>query len=686
MIPMVMEKMPNSRWESEPVNPQGRDLTCLSPFALGPYRLKNRIVALPVYTGYAHPGGQVSSLLINHYERLAESGVAMVVVANAAVATDGVVSDNNLRIDDDAFISGLRRLARAIKKRGSLACLQLNHAGRFAKTQQPLLPSSVDKKNIAFNLASMKDFMNAFPLEKRFGLTRYVLGQLNTWRRAMTREDIERIITSFGDAAARAVESEFDMVELHGAGGYLVNQFLSPFTNKIHSAFGGDRPGRMAFPLAVIREIKTRTPLDYPVGFRLMVQEWVPEGIDLAEALAIVKLLERERVSYLSASVASYNSIFSKFAISQMARPGYLRKDMAAITGATTIPTIISGRVINPGLAHNLIQEGSADLIGLGRPLRVDPEWVVKTQVKGKRIVPCINCNWCLKRVVLGQGFACRRWPKMVLEKTDLELKLLSRVYKGLFVITDLGDLEIIRKTLPLLLPDSQKFPAAISPTILFLETSEHAKHFDSAQDDFLEWARRTLDSLGFKDGILRSHVQIANEAYDKEVHKTIEQGNHGVIILCRNPTQAWRERLLYIERGKVVALIGSSDYLREMLVPVDLSPTTHLVLMFLRQTYLGKAGYRLRFIHVSSSPPRRAERRWEEIKEVIGIQENIPLDVIHTKKKVSEDILDQIRAGNYGTIIMGKRGLSGIKRFLLGSVSTGVLRGLTDQSLFLID
>ena len=681
-----MENRPNSHWKSDPVNPKSKDLAFLSPFRLGSCYLKNRIVALPVYTGYAHPGGQVSSLLIDHYQRLAESGIAMVVVANSAVAIDGVVSDNNLRIDDDAFIPGLRRLARAIKKRGSLACLQLNHAGRFAKTHQPLLPSSVDKTNIAFNVASMKDFMNAFPLEKRFGLTRYVLKQLNTWRRAMTAEDIERIITNFGDAAARAVESEFDMIELHGAGGYLVNQFLSPYTNKIQSAFGGDRAGRTAFPLAIIREIKTRTPLDFPLGFRLMVREWVPEGIDLPEALAFAKLLEREGVAYLSASVASYNSIFSKFAISQMARPGYLRKDMAAITGATTIPTIISGRVINPALAHKIIREGSADLVGLGRPLRVDPEWVVKAQVKGKKVTSCINCNWCLKRVVLGQGFGCRRWPKMVLEKTDLELKLLSRVYRGLFVVTDRGDLEIFRKTLPLLLPDSQKIPAAISPTIFFLKFSEYDRPFDSAQDDFLGWARRTLDRLGFKDGILHKHVQIAEETYEKEVHKAIGQGNHGLIFLCRNPTQAWRERLLYVEQGKVVALIGSSDHIREMLVPVDLSLTTLLVLKFLRQTYLGKTGYRLRFIHVSSGPPGRAKHRWEEIKKIVGIHENIPLDIIHAKSRVSEDILDQIRAENYGTIIMGKRGLSGIKRFLLGSVSRGVLRGLTDQSFFLID
>jgi 2,4-dienoyl-CoA reductase (NADPH2) len=122
------------------------------------------------------------------------------------------------------------------------------------------------------------------------------------------------------------------------------------------------------------------------------------------------------------------------------------------------------------------------------------------------------------------------------------------------------------------------------------------------------------------------------------------------------------------------------------VLVPVDLSTTTLLVLMFLRQTYLNKAGLHLRFIHVLSGPLRRAERRWEEIRQIVGIHENTPLDLIDGKGRISEAILDQIRAGDYGTIVMGKRGLSGIKRLLLGSVSTGVLRGLTDQSLFLID
>jgi 2,4-dienoyl-CoA reductase (NADPH2) len=120
--------------------------TIFSPFRLGSQQLKNRLVALPVYTGYAYPDGRVSPQLIEHYKKLAQSGVAMVVVANAAVASDGATSTYNLRINKDEYIPGLTRLARAFKQNDAIACLQLNHAGRFAKTERPLLPSFI--KNV----------------------------------------------------------------------------------------------------------------------------------------------------------------------------------------------------------------------------------------------------------------------------------------------------------------------------------------------------------------------------------------------------------------------------------------------------------------------------------------------------------------------------------------------------------
>ena len=200
----------------------------------------------------------------------------MVVVANAAVTSDGVTSTYNLRIDRDDYIPGLTRLAKAIRQQGLIACLQLNHAGRFAKTEQPLLPSPIESSNLAFNIEALKDFMNFFPLESRFKLTRNFLRQARHWRRAMTAADLERIIVKYGEAAVRAYWAGFDMIELHGANGYLICEFLSPFSNKIQHGFGGSFQERTTFPLNVIKEIKRKVMSNFPIGFRLMIREWVP--------------------------------------------------------------------------------------------------------------------------------------------------------------------------------------------------------------------------------------------------------------------------------------------------------------------------------------------------------------------------------------------------------------------------
>ena len=425
-------------------------LIIFTPSQIGHHKLKNRLVALPVFTGYAHPDGRVSSLIIEHYTKLAGSGVAMVVVANAAVSSDGIASNNNLRIDRDDLIPGLARLAKAIKEHGALACLQLNHAGRFSITDQPPIPSPIDGKNLVFNVASLKNFMNFFPLEKRFGLTQHFLKQVGSWRHAMTDEERERIIINFGEAASRAHKAGFDMIELHGANGYLLNQFLSAFTNKIQSNFGGGFQGRTTFPLAIIKEVKRQLPQSFPVGFRLIIREWVPDGIDLSEALAFARLLEKEGIGYISGTAGSYNSLFSSEVAKLMSQPGYLREDLSVITRALKVPTIISGRITKPSLANELIEKSASDLIGLGRPLRADIDWVKKAVEKDHGIKICINCNWCIKRVVLGQGLSCRRWSKLLQERTDLEHKMLTRNYKGLWVVADRNDLDRFKYSLPL--------------------------------------------------------------------------------------------------------------------------------------------------------------------------------------------------------------------------------------------
>jgi 2,4-dienoyl-CoA reductase-like NADH-dependent reductase (Old Yellow Enzyme family)/nucleotide-binding universal stress UspA family protein len=668
------------------INKKLKFAAIFSPFRLGPHQLKNRLVALPVYTGYAYPDGRVSPQLIEHYAKLAQSGVAMVVVANAAVASDGVTSTYNLRVDRDEYIPGLARLAKAIKQQGALACLQLNHAGRFAKAEKPLLPSPADSSNLAFNIEALKDFMNFFPLEKRFRLTRYFLMQAKKWRHAITAEDIQRIIVNFGEAAARAYDAGFDVIELHGANGYLLCGFLSPFTNRIQDGFGGSFQNRTAFPIAVLKEIKRQLAPDFPIGFRLILREWVPGGIDLPEAVAFARLLKKEGITYLSGTVGSLNSIFLKDVIKKMAKPAYLRKDMQTLSREVGIATIISGRIIKPALANELLRERVADLIGLGRPLRADSNWVKNAETQNQKIMRCINCNWCLKRVFLEQGFSCTRWPRLIQQRTDLDHQLLTRNYKGLWVVADVNDLKLFKKALPVFLADSQQHPIPTSLTFFFLQTEKDGETSKKDREAFQEWSRKTLNSCGFSDGPMNHVVKPAKEAADQEVLTEIKRGNYGMVLIGRNRHQPWRERLLYKERGKVIALIGSSERQNQILVPIDLSESTLLVLTFMRHLYIGQSAFKLNFLHVLTGPKKSAESRWKELKRIIELDENLQLQCVPKDREISDTILECVRAGNYGTVVMGKRGHSGIKRWLLGSVSAGVLRGLTEQSLFLVD
>jgi 2,4-dienoyl-CoA reductase (NADPH2) len=653
---------------------------------MGSLRFKNRLVSLPIYTGYAHPDGRVSNLLIEHYRNLAESGVALVTVANAAVSSDGVVAKHNLRVDHDEFIPGLERLAKVIRQAGALACLQLNHGGRFAATEQPVLPFPIDGSNLAFNVASLKNFMTFFPLEKRFGLTRSFISQTGKWRRGMTVADTGRVIDDFGEAAARAYRAGFDMIEIHGANGYLICQLLSAFTNRGKTAVIRKLQHRAAIPLAVIREIKQRLPVDFPVGFRLLLREWVPDGIDLPEAIQLAVLLQQERVAYLSTSVGTYNSIFSSEALQHMGRTAYLEPDMRRLKQAVEMPTIISGRIIEPQVAEALVSSGAADLIGLGRPLRVDIKWVEKARSGSEAIRRCSNCNGCLKQVIMDRGFACVRWPQRQRERIHLEHRLLSRSYKSLWVLSGSEDPALFRAGMPHVLPESQRLAASIPAKICFLERSsqQHVSEFD--QNRFLAWCSARFHSMAFQTQRLSDVSGDESGGFHRVIRTEIEQGRYGMVFMGRDARQAWQERILSRVRGKIMVLLGKNPLYRKVLVPVDLSETALLVLSLLHRFYAGEQGVDFRFVHVLRGPPGSVEKRWRELVEIAGLSGMPPLDILQSNDAVPEEILKVVKQGKFGMVVMGKRGLSGIKRWMLGSVSMGVLKGLSDQTIMLID
>lgn len=355
-----------------------------SPLNLGGLRLANRITMAPMYMGYADFSGRVTTRVKDHYRRMGASGAGMVMVENAIVDTEGLGSPFNLRLDEDRFVPGMTELAAAVKAGGAMAGLQLNHAGRYAFGKEIIAPSAVP-------------FGPYLP-------------------RAMDRTDIDRVAAGFASAARRAREAGFDLVELHGATGYLLAQFVSPRTNLREDEYGGDR---LRFPQQVIRAVRNAVGPDYPVGYRFMADEWLADGLTVDQSVPLAGRLAAEGLAYLSVTGGTYESFNLPRIVEEDRRPGYMTDLASAVKGGVSIPVITAGRIQQPALAENILARGRADLIGLARVLTADPLWPKKA-VRGQvdDIVACEpTCRLCWKRVGQGKTVICSQWPEELRRK-----------------------------------------------------------------------------------------------------------------------------------------------------------------------------------------------------------------------------------------------------------------------------
>ncbi|HYA02495.1 MAG TPA: NADH:flavin oxidoreductase [Syntrophobacteria bacterium] len=352
-----------------------------SPCTVGSVTLPNRLTMAPLYLGYAGEGGTVSGPLLEHYRLMARSGVALVVVENAAINyRTGRGAPRVLIVDSDDYLEGLVELAAAIQGEGALASLQINHAGRFAAVDEPVAPSAVE-----------------------------TFGRVPT---ALGHDKIRGIVSEFAEAALRVKRAGFDMVELHGGTGYLLAQFVSPRTNKREDEYGGPLERRQRFVLEVVAAVKEAVG-DFPVGYRFLADEWLPDGLSLEESCRFAKTLAAAGVAYLSVMGGTYESFFLPDIVERSRRPGYMVDLAAAVKKAVKIPVIAAGRMATGDLAERVIAQGEADLIGLARVLWADPEWPRKVR-EGKEadIIHCDpECDTCMQLVMKGKPAFCVRWP-----------------------------------------------------------------------------------------------------------------------------------------------------------------------------------------------------------------------------------------------------------------------------------
>jgi len=351
------------------------------PLKIDGIRLKNRITMAPLYLGYAAEGGKVSTLMIEHYRRMAAGGAAMIVVENASITPAGSGAARALRCDHNRYIPGLAKLAQAIGKHNAKAALQINHAGRFAASPHPAAPSAVD-----------------------------TFGHLP---QPLTRKEILTIEKQFAAAAKRVKKAGFDLVELHGGTGYLLAQFASPHTNKREDAYGGSFDNRIRFPLEVLRRVKDAVG-DFPVGYRLLADEWLPGGFEREEAAALAKALEEDGAAYLSVMGGTYESFFLPEVVEMSRKPGYMVPLARHISKAVKIPVITAGRISTPARAESILAHKDASLIGLARMLWVDPRWpTLARRGLDRSIRKCSpRCNACMEQVMKGKPAICPRWDK----------------------------------------------------------------------------------------------------------------------------------------------------------------------------------------------------------------------------------------------------------------------------------
>ncbi len=350
------------------------------PFEIGGMTLRNRLTMAPMYLGYAGEGGSVSNLLLEHYRLMAGSGVAMVVVENATVEYPrGSGASRCIRADTDENLDGLKRLAETIKEQGAIACLQINHAGRFSGVVEAVAPSAVET----------------------FGRT----------PRALTLSEIGEIQDKYVDAALRGKRAGFDMVELHGGTGYLLAQFVSPRTNKRQGEYGGSFENRQKFALEVVSKVKQAVGT-FPIGYRFMADEWLPDGLKLEESTVLARSLATLGVAYLSVMGGTYESFGLPEIVEKSSKPGYMADLAAAIRKEVDVPVIAAGLIVTGELAEEIVAKGKADLIGLARVLWTDPEWPRKVmQGRDDEILQCDACNSCMKILMKGKPAVCVRWP-----------------------------------------------------------------------------------------------------------------------------------------------------------------------------------------------------------------------------------------------------------------------------------
>lgn len=368
------------------------------PLTVKGMTLKNRIVMPPMGTNYGGEYGDFTDEHIKYYEQRAKGGTGLIIVENACVDFPlGSNGTTQIRIDHDRYIPALYKLTETLHRYGACASIQINHSGASAVPGRIEGLTPVSASNIPSKTGG------AIP-------------------RPLTKDEILDIVEKYAQAARRAQIAGFDAVEIHGGHSYLLCQFLSPLYNDRTDEFGGSVENRARFARLVLERVRQEVGPFFPIMFRISADELVEGGNTLEDTLEILDYLVTE-VDIINVSAALNDSI--QYQIDAMYLEDGWRSYMAKAVKEKFADKVVmtTGNIRNPKVAEQILEEGHADLIGMGRGLIADPNWVNKVQAgQEDTLRKCISCNiGCAgHRIALNRPLRCTINPDTIFENAYL--------------------------------------------------------------------------------------------------------------------------------------------------------------------------------------------------------------------------------------------------------------------------
>jgi 2,4-dienoyl-CoA reductase-like NADH-dependent reductase (Old Yellow Enzyme family)/thioredoxin reductase len=350
------------------------------PLRIGNFQVANRVCHVPTDISSANADGSVNERVIRYHEEIAKGGCGLIIVgASSPDKATGRPTVTCVCVDEDPLIPGLAELAEAMHRHGAHCAVQIQAPGRQAAWPRKNLLSASDQV-IDIPGSAGHEVVYAEQLAAGKSI------------RAMTVEEIYELVEKFAEGAWRVQQAGFDCVELHGAHGYLIAQFMSPYVNKRHDRFGGSFLGRMRFVLEIIARIQRKCGRDFPIGVRYSGVEWVPGGRELEESVQVAQLLEERGVAFVDISAGIFEAPGA--VMDPMYYPqGWNSYAAEAVKRQVKIPVITSHTLRDPEYCERLLAEGKADLVGMSRQLIADPYWANKAFVRQpQEIRKCISC------------------------------------------------------------------------------------------------------------------------------------------------------------------------------------------------------------------------------------------------------------------------------------------------------